>query len=249
MQKELYRTEDKHGCIIVTERGSKRVLNFDSEFQQSCIYTNKLYYLAHEYTQIMLLGLIFVDAKNMTLLGLGGGGLVHCLNHFYPKAAINVVEIRQLVIDIAYDWFDMPMTENIKVVCDDASYYLQQAQASSVDIIFSDLYEAQGMSSVQAQARFINNAHKTLSDNGTLVLNFHSMPDETSPVMKEIRAMFREIYVCDVYKGNWVLFCNKSEVILDSDELKDRARNLAKEVEMPLFYYFKQMNNISSIDR
>ena len=79
MGKEIFRTEDDIGVIVVFQRANKRILSFDYSLEQSCVYMEKPYYLAHEYTQAMLLGLLFVDAKHVTLLGLGGGGLVHCL--------------------------------------------------------------------------------------------------------------------------------------------------------------------------
>ena len=80
MGKELYRTEDSDGLIVVTQRGNKRLLSFGSRLEQSSVLMDKPYYLIHEYTQIMLLGLLFVDARHITLLGLGGGGLAHCLS-------------------------------------------------------------------------------------------------------------------------------------------------------------------------
>ena len=103
MGKELYRIEDDEGSIVVTQRGNKRLLSFGSRFEQSSVLMGKPWYLIHEYTQIMLLGLLFVDARRITLLGLGGGGLVHCLSHYFSQSTIQVVEIRQAVIDIAYD--------------------------------------------------------------------------------------------------------------------------------------------------
>ena len=82
MGKELYRTEDADGSIIVTQRGNKRLLSFGSKLEQSSVLMGNPHYLIHEYTQIMLLGLIFADTRHITVLGLGGGGLAHSLSHF-----------------------------------------------------------------------------------------------------------------------------------------------------------------------
>ena len=239
--KELCRIEDDYGSVVVTQKGDRRVLSFDSSLEQSSIDMSRPHYLAHEYTQIMLLGLLFVSPKNITILGLGGGGLVHCLHHSYPQSDIQVAELRQSVIDVAYQWFNVPQTEKINIICTDAFEFLKSLSFESTDLILSDLYEAKGMSEVQAQLEFISVACNSLSQQSCLVLNFHHMPQEDEALMKYIKQIFNQVYVCDVFKGNRVVFCCKSNELLDQDQLKLRIKELTQTVEMPLMYYFKQM--------
>jgi len=241
MGKELFRIEDSYGPVVVTQRGDKRVLSFGSSLEQSSIYMHKRHYLSHEYTQIMLLGLLFVEAKNITLLGLGGGGLAHCLIHYFPQCEINVAELRQSVIDIAYDWFELPKIKNLKIHCADAYDYLQEQGKDSTDLIMSDLYVADGMSEVQAQVLFVNSACQALSEQGCLVINFHHFPEAGSLLMQKIHHIFNVVYVCDVFKGNRVMFCCKSTEKIQGDELKLKAQALVKTVEMPLMYYARQL--------
>jgi len=247
MAKELYRTEDEQGLVIVTEQGDKRILSFASDLQQSCVDMHRPYYLLHEYTQIMLLGLVFAEPENITMLGLGGGGLAHCLNHFYPQCVTRVVEIRQEVIDVAYSWFNLPRKANLKVICSDANEYIKQVKSTSINLLLCDLYEANGMSEMQQQAEFIEHCYQTLNDDSCLVINFHNMPEEDSDVMQKIKQRFTEVFVCDVFIGNWVLFCLKANSGFEKSELEDRARVLAKKVGMPLMYYFKQLSKIHSM--
>lgn len=247
MGKELYRIEDDEGSIVVTQRGNKRLLSFGSRLEQSSVLMGKPYYLIHEYTQIMLLGLLFVDARRITLLGLGGGGLAHCLSHYFPQSTIQVVEIRQAVIDIAYDWFDLPRLDNLQVVNDDASHYISNHEQSTTDIIFSDLYEADGMSACQAQQEFIAASYKALSEQGCLVINFHDKPDEGSELMNTIERLFSEIIVHDSEglpgERNSIMFCCKSAVALHQPEVNWRAELLTKLVKMPLMHYYRNLVN------
>jgi len=245
MINELYRIKDQYGEIIVTEQAGKRILSFGSSLQQSAIYTDKPYELVHEYTQMMLLSLIFVSAKKITLLGLGGGGIAHCLNHYYPQLKLQAVELRQAVIDAAYQWFDLP-DNNLKVICGEAFEYMQQLKENSTDIIFSDLYEAQGMSDAQSQGVFIASAYHALSENACLVINFHQLPADDSDVMVQIRRMFSEVYMCDIFCGNWIVYCIKSERVTDDGALKSRLAGLAKKVDYPMKYYFKQLRKINN---
>lgn len=241
MGNELCRVEDSFGAIVVSQRGDKRVLSFGSRLEQSCVLLDKPYYLMHEYTQIMLLGLLFSKARRATLLGLGGGGLVHCLSHYYPQINIEIVELRQAVIDIAYDWFDLPDQDNIQVTQDDAMDYLSAVTPAETDIIFSDLYEAEGMSSCQAQRDFYTASEKALSDAGCLVLNFHKKPDPQSFLMHTIEDTFNEIIGYDAGRGNCIMFCCKKPVGLHQPVLNSEAESLVQHVNMPLMFYYRNL--------
>ena len=245
MGKELYRTEDHYGLIVVTQRGNKRLLSFDSKLEQSSVLMDKPYYLIHQYTQIMLLGLIFTDANRITILGLGGGGLVHCLSHFCSQSAIQVIEIRQAVIDIAYDWFDLPRRENLHIINDDAFHYLQNLEPHSTDIIFSDLYDAEGMSTCQAQQEFVSASFRALSEEGCLVINFHDKPQADSELMDTIKILFTEIIIYDAqqipFARNSIMFCCKSSVALHQPDVNWRAELLSRQVKMPLMQIYREL--------
>lgn len=245
MGQELYRTEDEYGPIIVYRRGERHIMGFGSHLEQSCVIMSRPWYLIHEYTRIMLLGLVFIEPRHVLVLGLGGGGLAHCLQHFYPAIRKTFVELRQKVIDTASAWFDLPDAKALKIICADAFDYVAKQADASVELIMSDLYEAAGMSEVQAQLGFIEQCARSLSDDGWLVLNFHQLPEDGSPLMKAIRESFDTLYVCDVYSGNHVLFCGRRPPVYDESELNDRAKRLAKQTDMPLLYYFKQLQNVS----
>ena len=238
--------EDGDGSIVVTQRGNKRLLSFGSRLEQSSVLMNMPHYLIHQYTQIMLLGLLFVDARRMTLLGLGGGALAHCLSHYFPESTIQVVEIRQAVIDIAYDWFDLPRRDNLHVVNDDALHYLSNLEQGTTDIIFSDLYIAESMSACQAQQAFINSCFTALSEHGCVVINFHQKPDEGSKLMAAIEGSFSEIIIHDSealpgQNPNSIMFCCKHAFALHTPEVNWRAELLTKRVKMPLMQYYRQL--------
>ena len=241
MGKELYRIEDELGKMVVTQRGNRRILSFDSMLEQSSVLMDKPYYLMHEYSQVMLLGLLFAEARHITLLGLGGGGLAHCVNHFFPGIIVQVVELRQTVIDIAYQWFDLPRDSCLKVKHAEAAYYVSGAQSASTDIIFSDLYEANGMAECQNNLRFIENCFTILTNKGCLVLNFHELPNCQSALLKLIIKLFPLVFIHKVSTGNNILFCTKNSQTMSEEELINKAESLVKTVDMPLMLYCRQL--------
>jgi len=239
--KEIYRIKDGEGSIVVTQRGNKRFMNFATSFEQSSVEMDKPHYLVHEYTRAMILALSFVDARRITLLGLGGGGLVHCLTHFYPDKELNVVELRQAVIDTAYAWFDLPRVKQLKVNRCDAWQYLIKSKSNNIDIIFSDLYDAKGMSDWQSQLDFIDLCYKSLSENGWLVINYHVIPAQDSLLMSHITELFSSIFQCDLIQGNHILYCGRSAKPISEAYLANQAGALAKHVKMPLMNYYHQL--------
>ncbi len=252
MSKEIYRTGDDFGEIIVRESGDRRIMDFGSGLEQSNLLMSRPWQLAHEYSKIMLLGLVFNHARHITLAGLGGGGLLHCIAHFFPQIEIQVVELRQAVIDVACEWFNLPCESRINIVCCDAYVYLKEKHSVKTDLIFSDLYDARGMSDVQAQRGFIEVSHASLSESGWLVINFHQLPEQSSEVMQQILAMFSVVYVYDVSVGNRVLFCGKSpqedEWGIVSARYSERARKSGRKLELPLLYYFRLLRSVESVD-
>jgi len=216
-------------------------MSFGSGLEQSSILIDRPEYLIHEYTRVMLLGLMFARTECITLLGLGGGGLLHCIHHYFPEINIQAIEYRRAVIDVAHQWFDLPVAANIHITCSEACEYLKKLPTGTTGLILSDLYEASGMSKVQAQQEFIEAAENALSEQGWLLLNFHQLPEKNSVLMLQIQAVFSDVYVCDVFSGNWVVFCGRYSLALNQAELTARARQLATTVEMPMVYYFKQL--------
>ena len=137
-----------------------------------------------------------------------------------------------------------PKKANLKVTCDDAFHYMQKAKAQSIDLLLSDLYEAQGMSEIQSQFDFIQQAYNALSDDGWLVLNLHHNPEEDAFVMQSVNELFSNLYLCEVFSGNWVLFCGKAASQYDKNELNERARHMGKKLGIQLSYYYKLLKCI-----
>lgn len=241
---EIFQTKDEMGSISVVRRGDRNVLVFDSGLEQSSIYINKSYYLDYEYNQAMLLSLIFTDVKDVTLLGLGGGSVAHCLFHYFRDMTINVVELRQAVIDVAYEYFLLPRDARLKVYQRDAEDYICDATIGRTDVIFSDLYEAHSMADIQSRQDFFENCYNLLNDSGCLVLNFHYMPEADYALMHIVRTMFAEIRVCNAYNKHWILFCLKAPLFFEKETLKARAALVTEQVKMPLLYYYRELKKV-----
>ena len=116
----LCQRQDAFGPITVTDDGTCRTLAFADHDAQSCCLKTAPQLLQYDYTQAMLLVLLFCQPKRVWLLGLGGGSLATALHHFIPGIHITAVELRPAVIELAYRYFQLPHSKRLAVVQQDA---------------------------------------------------------------------------------------------------------------------------------
>lgn len=241
MGNEIFRKADEFGDVVVYENGDKRILSFDSLFEQSCTTTATPYLPVHEYLQAMLVTLAFGDVKHVTLLGLGGGTLATCIHHYFDDVNIHAVELRQMVIDAAFNYFYLPKSPRLTFTQSDALNFLKSAQTASTDVIFSDLYNAFEMSDLQLQQEFIEQCHELLSSNGWLVINYHHAPQIESQVVQQIQTVFPVVYLCSVASGNWILFCGKSSRLPKRSIIQDKCKKLEMLMNKPFTRFFNRL--------
>ena len=208
----IYSTKDQWGDILVIDRKECRVLAFDPIYEQSCIDLNKPHVPIHEYTRIMLLVLAFINPQHVTILGLGGGSLLHSLHYLFPKCTILSIELRKKVFEVALDFFLIPTQPNLNILISDAKLAIRQCADQSTQIIFADMYQSYGMNPFQIQRKFIQQCYRALNDTGWLVVNYHQLPELNSSFIHCLQHYFGEIFVCPAYSGNYILFARKQPI-------------------------------------
>ncbi|CAM2849875.1 spermidine synthase [Legionella steigerwaltii] len=208
----IYRTNDSWGDIFVIDRGSIRALNFDPVYDQTGIYIQYPHIPVHEYTRVMLLVLAFLKPTHITLLGLGGGSLIHCLHFLLPECSLLCIELREKVYNVAMDFFQLPEAKNIDILIADAQTAIKFQKSNSTQIIFADMYLDYGMDSFQIQQQFIEQTHRILDDMGWLVINFHELPEWDSAFIHCMQDYFAELFICPTVSENYILFASKSPV-------------------------------------
>ncbi|WP_454782179.1 spermine synthase [Legionella sp. WA2022007384] len=242
----IYRTHDSWGNIFVVDRGNIRALNFDPVYDQSGIYIQFPHIPVHEYTRVMLLVLAFVNPSHITLLGLGGGSLIHCLNFLLPECSLFCIELREKVYDVATNFFQLPESPNIEILIADAQTAIKFQKSNNTQVIFSDIYLDYGMDSFQIQQQFIEQAYRVLDDTGWLVINFHELPELDSAFIQYMQAHFAELFICPTVSDNYILFANKSLVDLHLDHYQTILTQLENKLNIKLIRLFKKVKRYKS---
>lgn len=187
----IHSQRDEYGLIEVVENQVTRKLYFDSPVEQSCFFINAPMTLNFEY-QEKIIDCIQRHAskqpKHSTLrvlmLGVGGGSMAHHLFHNYPNLQMTVVELRQAVIDCAYDYFQLPDEPEVEVLQEDAMTFVAQHQ-HSFDVIIVDIFDAQGLPSAMSDDQFQEHLWRLTANQGLLIFNlwyqWETTPSKTPP--------------------------------------------------------------------
>ena len=233
---EIYRCYDELGPIRVFEDGSHRYLAFGEDAHQSCIDLLHPATLSYEYTQAMMLALLFQPKpKHVTLLGLGAGSLIHSFHAYDSNILLNAVELRPMVARVAEDWFDFAPFPELTLHISDACDYIASTPQKS-DLILTDIYDNDGMIASQLSADFLINCFDNLSNEGILVLNLWEQGGGSHPqAVQRIRDNFSEhCMTCLIEDGNLIAFAFKGGLPQTNNRrLQPIAKQLAKKLNIP----------------
>jgi len=221
---ELHRNEDAWGNIHVFQYQHIRYLTFGDGGEQSAIDLRQPQMPLYEYTQAMLLALLFAPgARDITLLGLGGGSLARTLLHLLPDCQIEAVELRAEVAATARQWFSLPDSNRLNIEIADASDYMTESERSC-DLLFADIYLDEGMQQAQLAEQLLANCARLLGDEGILVLNLWDEGHGYHPLaLERLSQNFSPHFLCcPIEGGNLVLLASPAGL-----PLPDLRHNMA----------------------
>jgi len=218
---QIYRSYDEYGPIEVFDDGNKRRLGFGNNDQQSCAFIHEPNHLVYGYNRAMaLISIINPKATSALVLGLGAGSLTSFLLQQLPALHIDAVELRAQVIELARRYFQLPKTERLNVHNEDALHFLQSNEPASYDLIFSDIYTSDGLSSLQLQDYYLNMCANCLSDDGWLAINCWAEHRKDKDLRLVLQHNFSQIYNCQTQSGNWILLASNAVKTIKRKDLQ-----------------------------
>lgn len=233
-------TTDEHGTIYVYETRTSRILSFDRKIYQSSMKLNKINGLDLDYTQAMMTGLFFIPTiKTATIMGLGAGSMVKNLLRNFPKVNVHAIEYREAVVKAAKEYFHLPDSDRLTLHIDDAASYMKNNQMKS-NIIFSDLYNSEGMEPKQVQSSYLRDCKNALNENGVLVLNiWHTAPALREELNELLSLEFENrLLRFEIESGNTIVLAFKNELpSIKKEELLAKGKYLQEKMNIPMERY------------
>jgi spermidine synthase len=204
------------------------------------------------YYRAMFASLLFVpppfDSSRRTLLiGLGGGAMVHFMNHVFPKMHLDVVELNPSVIRLAYDVFGLrPNVPTTRIVQADAFDFVRRAPSASYDVVMMDAFlhptegtDATGVPLHLKTNAFTRDLKRLLVPNGVAVFNLNDGP-QTADDLANLRAVFPVTYTM-VRGGNIIVVALSTRSIPTSETLSSRAMHVDRQLPQDAGFSFADL--------
>ena len=110
----LHTKDSQYHRIAVVEDDDSRYLRFDSSFQ-SGMYKNDPFRTRFEYADYLQLPLAYrPETRRILYIGLGGGSAPKRTWRDFPATRIDAVEIDPEVVDVAYEYFELPRDPRLR---------------------------------------------------------------------------------------------------------------------------------------
>ena len=229
-EKTLFDKEIEGLSIQVVERGSQLELRFGNHIVQSARSLHAPDVLVLDYTRAMMTGLLFVPRPGRVLhFGLGGGSLPGFLHNHLLFLRQQVVEINRGVIDVAYRFFQLPVSNRLEVVHQNGIDFLRGQEnlepANRYDMIFLDAFDADGAEPQLNTGSIYRRLKSMLTSQGWLINNvWGSDREKLNRVRRDMAAQIDNIsYVSVRSDSNVIFIASPSETPPSLNLLQKRA--------------------------
>ena len=203
-------------------------LNLHTDLLQSVFYLNNPLHLVSEYTQAMLLGLVWQNLpQRIYIAGFGGGRIPLVLHHYFPETVIECADVDPIAIEAATQCFGVQLDDRLTVAIQDGREYLEQQNPDiQYDIIMTDVFFGNGYFPHRlATKEFYQLCDKRLSSEGVVLVNLLQRDEFYAEKIKTFQSVFSQVCVCPWKDINSVLIGTNS-AILEKDEIVARAKSL-----------------------
>lgn len=200
----ILRTESIHNLIEVHDHPNVRALylNYTTGVQTLEV---KGQVLTGEYFDLFLLGPYLNGGRKVLMLGAAGGVAMKQIAAVFPDAEITGVDLDPAVLKVARDYFGLKDHPRIRLVAEDARWFLAQTR-ERYDVIAVDLYVTGTIPFFTATEEFFALARSRLTENGILIMNMLSRrrgEEHIAPFVRTLQAVFPSVYAASF--GNYLL--------------------------------------------
>jgi spermidine synthase len=166
----LHTSDSQYHRIAVVEDDNSRYLRFDSSFQ-SGMFLNDPYRTRFPYSDYLHLPFAYrAETRKVLYIGLGGGSAPKRTWRDFPGVRIDVVELDPAVVDVAYQYFELPRDPRLNVEVEDGRRYVSDQQGPW-DVIVIDAFYADSIPFHLATREFLQLARSRLAPGGLVVTN------------------------------------------------------------------------------
>jgi spermidine synthase len=228
--------KSEYSHVVIRRQGSMRSMNFvrDNGVEQIQTLWNmkRPYELVTHYSRLMFASYFFMpQQKQVLIVGLGGGAMVHFYEHYDPEVKVDAVEIDEKVVQLADKYFDVRTRNNTHVITADGFKYFQ-ANKTLYDVIYMDAFlkpseqtDATGHPLNLKTIEFYKGLHEHLTPQGIVVINLNIHPGVNAD-LATIRSVYPQVYTFKATTPNRIVVGTWDKTHLTAAALHEKAQEL-----------------------
>lgn len=232
-------------AVEVAELDGVRHLYIGSDTVQSAMRLSQPDALELAYARGMMSYLLFQpQAKQILLLGLGGGSIAKFIYRHLPECVTTVLEIHAQVIHAARQYFLLPENDaRLQVIHGDGIAYVRQP-GEAVDVLMLDAYGSRGVVAEMVSQDFFDCCAARLSADGILVVNLWGSDRHFDLYYERIQRSFsqRTLLLRTGKPGNIVVLAFAQQPKpWNGKQLRQHAAQLQQQYGLEMVKFLQQM--------
>jgi spermidine synthase len=251
----MQRDAEAATSVDISEMNGVRALHLGNATVQSAMRINAPFELELTYTRGMMCFLLFTSqAREVVILGLGGGSIPKYIHRHLPQMRVTTVELNPAVLDAARSHFHLPPDdERLRVVLGDGTVYIRD-NPGSADVLMLDAYDSAGLPSELSSQEFYDSCAAALAPDGVLVVNLWGSDKRFDAYLQRIEQSFdgRVLMMPTGRPGNIVIFAFKRQAgDLRWKTLRERAKELQNDLRIEFLDFVERLrdNNLNTANR
>lgn len=233
------------GSVTISEKDGVRLLHLGGPAVQSAMRLKAPFELELEYTRAMLAFLLFrPEAREVALIGLGGGSIAKFIHRRLPQIRLTAVEINPEVVAAARAYFHLPPDdERLRVQAADGAVYVRQCDGV-LDALLVDAYDAVRIVEALATIEFYQACLRALRPGGLAVFNLWGSDHRFRVYRARLETVFggHLLQLPAEKKGNIVILAFKPPLPeLDRPQLRGRAERLESDLGLEFTRFVERL--------
>ena len=239
--------KSEYSHILIKDKGSQRSLYFVRDsgevVLESSVDMSRPYDLMVPYTQVMMAAQLYrPKAQNALMVGVGGGGMLHYFQAYFPQLNVDAVDIDPAIIDVAQRYFALSAAPSLELHTADGFLFIEKGD-KKYDIIFMDAFlkpsvdtDPTGTHLRLKTLSFYEQLKNRLNPAGVVAFNINPHPTVERDIAT-IREAFSQVWVVPVpSRGNTIVLASTQKEKITSAQLEAAAQAFDSTLKTSLSY-------------
>ncbi len=212
----VHREKSMYRDIIVLDTQTHRCMSFARRGgMQSCILKEAPDLLAIPYTRAVFAGLLAnPDARQVLIIGLGGGVIPAAMRRIDPTIQIDVVELDPAVVNVAKRYFGYREDPHLRTFIGDGRVFVRRQARAGVryDLIVIDAYERVYVPEHLMSREFIGEVKSLLAPGGVVASNTFARGPLAPYEAATYQSVFGNTRTVEMSMGNRIILAARDEL-------------------------------------